>query len=149
MPEWLYPRKTLEVKLAAAKSTLENVIQSPLRVIRGEKEREEIVSGAHRGFGDSVESNALGSNLGLHQTEEKIASRVWWPSIRKYNLVMKLFSDASLVDDWPKALPGILSTSKHDFTKISAFSLMYRGEPKLPVELTGQHFPIKAQADNE
>ncbi|GFO01730.1 Pol polyprotein [Plakobranchus ocellatus] len=47
------------------------------------KEREEIVSGADAGFGDSVESRALGDHLGFDKTEEKIASRVWWPSIRK------------------------------------------------------------------
>ncbi|GFN92627.1 hypothetical protein PoB_001913300 [Plakobranchus ocellatus] len=65
---------------------------------------------------------------------------------------MKLFSDASLDDYWPKALPGILfalCTSKHDSTKIAAFFLMYKGEPKLPVELIGQHFTTKAQADTE
>ena len=268
---------------------------SSLRVIRDGKEREEIVSGAHAGFGDSVESKALGGYLGFDKTEEKIVSRVWWPSIRKdvrnyikacdrcqrraprlqkgseqlhpveiphhpwsqigvdicsmptskegytcmvvtvdyfskwteaealhrktaegvanflYNcicrhgcfdiqindrgrdfvnsistelhrltgvkqkitspyhpqanglversnrtiqdMMMKLFSDASLVDDWPKALPGILfalRTSKHASTKYSPFFLLYGREPKLPVELTGQQFPAsKTQADTE
>ncbi|GFN81692.1 hypothetical protein PoB_000819800 [Plakobranchus ocellatus] len=58
--------------------------KSSLRGIRDGEEREENVAGPHTGVGDRVESNALGSHLGFDQTEEKIASRVWWPSIRKY-----------------------------------------------------------------
>ncbi|GFN90767.1 ulp1 protease family, c-terminal catalytic domain [Plakobranchus ocellatus] len=68
------------------------------------------------------------------------------------DLVMELFSDASLVDDWPKAFPGILFAlckGKYDSTRISAFFSLYRRESKLPQELTGQHFPTKAQADTE
>ncbi|GFN76796.1 ulp1 protease family, c-terminal catalytic domain [Plakobranchus ocellatus] len=67
-------------------------------------------------------------------------------------LVMKLFSDASLVDDWPKALPGILYAlckGKHDSTRISAVFSLYRRKSKLSVELTGQHFPTKAPANTE
>lgn len=57
--------------------------ESSLRVIRDEKKQEEIVSDAHAGFGDSVESKAVRSHLGFDKTEEKIASKVWWPPIRK------------------------------------------------------------------
>ncbi|GFO44142.1 hypothetical protein PoB_007064700 [Plakobranchus ocellatus] len=68
------------------------------------------------------------------------------------DLVMKLSSDASLDDYWPKALLGIhfaICKGKHDSTKISAFFLRCGREPKLPEELTGQQFPTKAQADTE
>ncbi|GFN80936.1 gypsy retrotransposon integrase-like protein 1 [Plakobranchus ocellatus] len=44
--------------------------KSPLRVIRDGKERENVVSGAHTGLGDSVESNALGRHLGLIKRTE-------------------------------------------------------------------------------
>ncbi|RUS71675.1 hypothetical protein EGW08_020564 [Elysia chlorotica] len=58
--------------------------ESSLRVIKDEKEREDIVLGAHVGFDDtSVESKALGGHLGYDKTEKKIASKVWWPCIRK------------------------------------------------------------------
>ncbi|GFO21393.1 Gag-Pol fusion protein [Plakobranchus ocellatus] len=255
--------------------------ESSLRVIRDEKEREEIVSDTHTGLGDSAKSKASGGHFGFDKTEEKIASRVWWPSIRKdvrtyikacdhcqhrvarlqkrseqlhqveisphpwsqigvdicsmpkskegftcmvlavdyfskwteaealhkktaegvanflYNcicrhgyfdiqinygghefvnsistelhrltsfklkltspyhpqanalveqstraiqdMIMKLFSDASFLEDWPKALPGILfalRTSTHASTKPSPFFLLYGREPKLP----GQQF---------
>ncbi|GFN89066.1 hypothetical protein PoB_001557200 [Plakobranchus ocellatus] len=46
------------------------------KVTRDGKEREEIVSGVHTGFGGGVESNAHGSHCGFDQTEEKIASRM-------------------------------------------------------------------------
>ncbi|GFN93915.1 transposase [Plakobranchus ocellatus] len=70
------------------------------------------------------------------------------------DLVMKhhLSNDASLVDDWPKALTGILFAlckGKNDSTKISAFFSLYGRESKLTVELTGQHFPTKVEADTE
>ncbi|GFO14912.1 hypothetical protein PoB_004141700 [Plakobranchus ocellatus] len=53
------------------------------RGIRDKKEQEEVVSVAHAGFGDSKKSKALRDHLRFDKTEEKIAVRVWWPSISK------------------------------------------------------------------
>ncbi|GFO16946.1 hypothetical protein PoB_004345100 [Plakobranchus ocellatus] len=50
----------------------------------GKEKREETDAGAYTGFVDSVESSAFEINLGFDQTEEKIALRVWWLSIRKH-----------------------------------------------------------------
>ncbi|GFO13959.1 polyprotein of retroviral origin [Plakobranchus ocellatus] len=52
-------------------------------------------------------------------------------------MTMKFFNDASLVDDWPKAFPGIrfeFRTSKHVSTKYSSFFLLHGKEPKLPTD---------------
>ena len=64
----------------------------------------------------------------LPQSNEKCITTI-------QDIMMRVFNDASLVDDWPKALPGILytvRTSKPASEKYSPFFLLYGREPKQP-----------------
>lgn len=53
-------------------------------------------------------------------------------------MMVKMLTEVSCVEDWPRALPGTLfalRTSKHATTKYSPFFLLYGREPKLPIDV--------------